>query len=416
MQDISLIVLVLLIVLLGLIVMLITIITKNNKDLQSKITNEMANIQNITQEKFENNINRIMESLYKSNSELRIELDNKFSQLSQTNDNFNNNLFNRVDSLSKIFENRFEKLQVSNENKLKEIQHTVDKQLQDILQKRIDDSFSKVNTHLQSVQQGLGEMKNLASDVGGLKNALTNVKTRGIIGEVQLSRILEQSLSKNFYLEQAKIFDNNDIVDFAIKLPGINNDLSKPIYLPIDAKFPMSSYQSLLDAIEEGNLESIKNARISLANIVKKEAKSVSEKYIKPSITTDFAIIFFPAEGLYAEVVSDISLIEELTNKYKVNVAGPSTIMAYLNSLQMGFKTLAIEKRTSEVWQTLEAVKSEFLNYSNALEKVHNRIKQADSDMEKLISTRTNVMNTKLKNVDTIDLDIAQERLGINEE
>lgn len=415
MVDVSLIILIFTIFIIALIIVNLSVMLKSNKDNLNKLTRELNTLNNITQEKIEDNNNKIIENMHKSNLQLRMELDNKFSQLNQTNNNFNTNLFNRVDTLSKVFEDRFEKLQISNENKLKEIQNTVDKQLQDILQKRINESFSKVNEHLQSVQQGLGEMKNLANDVGGLKNALTNVKTTGIIGEVQLSRILEQALNKNFYLEQAKIFGNNDIVDFAIKLPGANNDMEKPLYLPIDAKFPMERYQRLLNAFDEGDSKNIKEAKADLASAIKKEAKSISEKYIKPPITTDFAIIFFPAEGLYAEVVSDIQLMEDLTTKYKINVAGPSTIMAYLNSLQMGFKTLAIESRTSEVWQTLEAVKKEFSNYSDAIEKVHNKIKQADNEIEKLITTRTNAVNSKLKNFDDIELNVALDRLELKE-
>lgn len=415
MVDVSLIILIFTIFIIALIIVNLSVMLKSNKDNLNKLTRELNTLNNITQEKIEGNNNKIIENMHKSNLQLRMELDNKFSQLNQTNNNFNTNLFNRVDTLSKVFEDRFEKLQISNENKLKEIQNTVDKQLQDILQKRINESFSKVNEHLQSVQQGLGEMKNLANDVGGLKNALTNVKTTGIIGEVQLSRILEQALNKNFYLEQAKIFGNNDIVDFAIKLPGANNDMEKPLYLPIDAKFPMERYQRLLNAFDEGDSKNIKEAKADLASAIKKEAKSISEKYIKPPITTDFAIIFFPAEGLYAEVVSDIQLMEDLTTKYKINVAGPSTIMAYLNSLQMGFKTLAIEARTSEVWQTLEAVKKEFSNYSDAIEKVHNKIKQADNEIEKLITTRTNAVNSKLKNFDDIELNVALDRLELKE-
>lgn len=415
MVDVSLIILIFTIFIIALIIVNLSVMLKSNKDNLNKLTRELNTLNNITQEKIEGNNNKIIENMHKSNLQLRMELDNKFSQLNQTNNNFNTNLFNRVDTLSKVFEDRFEKLQISNENKLKEIQNTVDKQLQDILQKRINESFSKVNEHLQSVQQGLGEMKNLANDVGGLKNALTNVKTTGIIGEVQLSRILEQALNKNFYLEQAKIFGNNDIVDFAIKLPGANNDMEKPLYLPIDAKFPMERYQRLLNAFDEGDSKNIKEAKADLASAIKKEAKSISEKYIKPPITTDFAIIFFPAEGLYAEVVSDIQLMEDLTTKYKINVAGPSTIMAYLNSLQMGFKTLAIESRTSEVWQTLEAVKKEFSNYSDAIEKVHNKIKQADNEIEKLITTRTNAVNSKLKNFDDIELNVALDRLELKE-
>lgn len=415
MVDVSVIILIFTIFIIALIIVNLSVMLKSNKDNLNKLTRELNTLNNITQEKIEDNNNKIIENMHKSNLQLRMELDNKFSQLNQTNNNFNTNLFNRVDTLSKVFEDRFEKLQISNENKLKEIQNTVDKQLQDILQKRINESFSKVNEHLQSVQQGLGEMKNLANDVGGLKNALTNVKTTGIIGEVQLSRILEQALNKNFYLEQAKIFGNNDIVDFAIKLPGANNDMEKPLYLPIDAKFPMERYQRLLNAFDEGDSKNIKEAKADLASAIKKEAKSISEKYIKPPITTDFAIIFFPAEGLYAEVVSDIQLMEDLTTKYKINVAGPSTIMAYLNSLQMGFKTLAIESRTSEVWQTLEAVKKEFSNYSDAIEKVHNKIKQADNEIEKLITTRTNAVNSKLKNFDDIELNVALDRLELKE-
>lgn len=403
MGENNIVVFILLFLILVLLVIVISALTKINKEAKNEIQKEMDKFENIMQAKLEDNKIKTMENISKSNSEVRIEIDNKFSKLSISNDSYNNNLFNRVDALSKVFSDRFEKLQASNEAKLKEIQTTVDTQLQDILQKRINESFNKVNDHLQAVQKGLGEMSNLARNVGDLKDTLSNVKTRGIIGELQLSRILEQTLSKNQYLEQAAIYPNNNKVDFAIKLPGKDNDLNNPIYLPIDAKFPVDKYHKVLDALKQNDNAIITQAKNDLYKAVKKEAKSISEKYIQAPITTDFALLFFPAEGLYAEIINNTELVEELFNTYHINIVGPSTITAYLNSLQMGFRTLAIEKKSSEIYQVLEEVKTEFIKYNSSLEKVKEKIGQANKEMDHLLSTRTNQMQNKLNKVNDLD-------------
>lgn len=395
---------VLLFIILVLLVLVIITIYNIKKDVENNIQAEMKLFENSVQAKLEDNKSKTMDNINKSNSEVRMEIDNKFSQLSISNDSYNNNLFKRVDVLNKTFSEQFERMQISNENKLKEIQKTVDTQLHDILQKRINESFNKVNDHLVSVQKGLGEMRDLARNVGDLKATLGNIKTRGIIGELQLSRILEQTLASYQYVEQAAIYpDSTRKVDFAIKLPGKDNDMQNPVYLPIDAKFPMDRYNNVLAALNSNDAEAIKQAKNELYKEVKSEAKSISEKYIMPPLTTDFALLFFPAECLYAEVINNVSLTEELFNKYKINITGPSTISAYLNSLQMGFRTLAIEQKSSDIFKVLEEVKIEFNNYSNSLAKVKEKIGQANKEMDYLMSTRTNQMQNKLNKINMLE-------------
>ncbi|GJM48595.1 DNA recombination protein RmuC [Weissella soli] len=352
-------------------------------------------------------VNVRMNGVEKQVAQIMPTVNGRLLQLQESNDNrltaIQDTLDKKISTMTETMNIHLRSLQDANDKKLKEIQHTVDDQLQTVLQKRINESFAQVNTHLQSVQEGLGEMRTLAADVGGLKSALTGVKTRGIIGEIQLSRILEQIFTSNQYLEQANIFGDQTAVDFAIKLPGRENDIEHPVYLPIDSKFAIEDYQRLQDALTAGEASEAQKARKDLHARVKAQAKSISEKYIQPPLTTNYAIMFLPAEGLYAEIVSDVALVEELFNKYKINVAGPSTITALLNSLQIGFKTLQIEQRSSEVWKTLGEVKTEFNKYADTLEKVHDRIKRADEDMTKLVTTRTNVMRRKLSSIATLD-------------
>lgn len=277
------------------------------------------------------------------------------------------------------------------------------------LDDKISKSFEAVNKRLAEVYEGLGEMKKVASGVTDLKNVLSNVKTRGIMGEIQLSAILSEILAPEQFGEQVTLTPNgSEKVDFAVKLPGAADGES--VYLPIDSKFPGDTYSNLMTAYEGGNVDEIKAKRALLVGEIKKCAKSIHDKYIVPPYTTDFAIMFLPFEGLYAEVVN-MGLVEELQKNYKINIAGPSTMAAMLNSLQMGFRTLAIQKKSGEVWKILEAAKKEFSTFGEVLDKTRNRIRQADEELDKLIGVRTRAINRRLSSVTALDSDEETEKL-----
>ena len=281
------------------------------------------------------------------------------------------------------------------------INDTVNEKLQKTLNDRISQSFEVVNKRLAEVYAGLGEMKSVASGVSDLKNVLSNVKNRGILGEIQLSAILGDILAPNQYEEQFRLSpDSRELVDFAVCLPGKEDDV--PVYLPIDSKFPGDKWAALADAYDGGNAEEIKQKRDMLSQEIKKCAKSIHDKYIVPPYSTDFAIMFLPFEGLYAEVVN-MRLVEQLQREFHVNITGPSTMAAMLNSLQMGFRTLAIQKKSGEVWQILEAAKAEFNNFATVLDSARNRLRQADEDLEKLIGRRTRAINRKLRSITNIE-------------
>ena len=281
------------------------------------------------------------------------------------------------------------------------INDTVNEKLQKTLNDRISQSFEAVNKRLAEVYAGLGEMKSVASGVSDLKNVLSNVKNRGILGEIQLSAILGDILAPNQYEEQFRLSpDSRELVDFAVCLPGKEDD--EPVYLPIDSKFPGDKWAALADAYDGGNAEEIKQKRDMLSQEIKKCAKSIHDKYIVPPYSTDFAIMFLPFEGLYAEVVN-MRLVEQLQREFHVNITGPSTMAAMLNSLQMGFRTLAIQKKSGEVWQILEAAKAEFNNFATVLDSARNRLRQADEDLEKLIGRRTRAINRKLRSITNIE-------------
>ena len=267
---------------------------------------------------------------------------------------------------------------------------------------RFEEMRKSVDDKLEQVSKGLGEMQSVASNVGDLKKILTNVKTRGILGEVQLGAILEQILNKEQYDENIPtISGSTERVEFAIKLPGDGESI---VYLPIDSKFPGETYAHLMEAYELGDKTEIDKAKQLLRQTMKAEAKDIKSKYIAPPDTTDFGIMFLPFEGLYAEAVN-MGMVEELQREHKVTIAGPTTMAALLNSLQMGFNTLAIEKKSSEVWKVLSEVKKEFGNFESVLDKARDRIRQADDELDKLVGTRTNAINRKLRDVMLLDDD-----------
>ena len=291
-------------------------------------------------------------------------------------------------------------IRADNNQKLDEIRGTVEEKLQDTLQKRINESFRAVSTQLEQVYKGLGEMQNLAADVGSLKQVLSGVKTRGILGEVQLGAILEQILAPGQYAENvATVPGSANRVEFAIKMPGQNGN----IWLPIDAKFPGDTYAHLQAALERGDAAAAAAMRKALQSVLRQEAKDIHDKYIEVPYTTSFGILFLPFEGLYAEVVN-MGLVENLQREYKVNIAGPSTMAAMLNSLQMGFRTLAIQQKSSEVWKILESAKAEFQNFETVLDSARKRLRMADQDLEKLVGTRTNAINRSLREVKVLEL------------
>ena len=301
-------------------------------------------------------------------------------------------------------------LQAQNAQKLDEIRHTVDEQLQDALQKRVTESFKAVNDQLEQVYKGLGEMQNLAADVGGLKQVLSGVKTRGILGEIQLGAILEEILAPEQYdTNVATIPGSTQRVEYAIRMPGVDGN---SVWLPIDSKFPGDTYAHLQDAQASGDAQAVENARHALELVLRSEAKDIREKYVEPPYTTAFGILFLPFEGLYAEVVSS-GITEVLQRDYQITVAGPSTMAALLNALQMGFRTLAIQKRSGEVWTILGAVKTEFEKFGVGLQQMQRHLNQTGSDLEELIGPRSRAITRKLESVQQLDPDAAADLLGI---
>lgn len=301
-----------------------------------------------------------------------------------------------------------------NEAKLELMRQTVDEKLQKTLDERMTQSFQRVSTQLEQVHQGLGEMRGLAEGVGDLKKVLSGVKTRGIVGEIQLGAILRDILSPEQYEENvATVSGSSERVEFAVKLPG---ESGETVWLPIDSKFPGDTYEHLVDAINAGNEEAIAAAKKGLETRIKAEAKDISTKYIAPPETTNFAILFLPFEGLYAEVVSQTGLLEQLQREYRVNVCGPSTMAALLNSLQMGFQSVAIQKHADEIQKVLSAVKTEFETYQAQLEKAQKQIRTAETTIDKILTTRTKAMNRKLRAVTALEsLEDAQSALGLVE-
>ena len=295
------------------------------------------------------------------------------------------------------------KLVQETEKKLEQMRETVDEKLQKTLNERLGQSFEAVGKQLEAVQVGLGEMKTLAGDVGGLKKVLSNVKMRGGIGEVQLAMLLEQILAPEQYAANVKTKQNSaDIVEFAIKLPG-RDDNNKQVWLPIDAKFPKDVYEQLQTAYDASDLAQIEIAQKNLEQTIKKMAKDISDKYIDPPNTTDFGILFLPFEGIYAEVVRKASLLEDLQRNYKIVVTGPSTLAAILNSLQMGFKTLAIQKRSGEVWKVLGNVKTEFEKFGGLIEKAQGNIQNGLKQLDEVVGVRTRAIQRQLRDVEILN-------------
>ena len=396
----------LIICLLVLIVILLILVLKSKKSidlltLESKIKEIESTIV-----KFEMNLKadfRISrEESSKSSKENRNELTNTIKDFStEQKAKFDELKLEQKELTLKTVE-QLEKVTAKIEVKLEQIRETVDEKLQKTLNERLGQSFESVGKHLEAVQLGLGEMKTLAQDVGGLKKVLSNVKQRGGVGEIQLQILLEQLLAPDQFEANVKTKPNStEVVEFAIKLPG-RDDQHNCVYLPIDAKFPKDSYEQLVDAYELGDISQIEIANKNIEAVIKKMAKDMCEKYVNPPMTTDFAILFLPFEGMYAEIIRRSHLLEQLQREFKVIVAGPTTFAAILNSLQMGFRTLALQKRSSEVWSILGAVKKEFENFGGMLEKAQKNIHTGLGQLDNVMGVRTRAIIKNLKNVEAL--------------
>ena len=398
----------LIIILMLLVANLLAILLKNNRK-QSAALETM-----IRQEMKENR-----EEMACNLRELRTELNQTLNLSTQQMQNtLHRNLMTTNEMMREKFDimNRQQDILVkSTEKRLDDMRVMVEEKLQKTLNERIGQSFELVRTQLENVQKGLGEMKSLAEDVGGLKKVLGNVKTRGTFGEVQLAALLEQMLSPEQYEANVKTRKNaTEFVEFAIKLPGKDGS-KEPVYLPIDAKFPKDVYEQYIDAYEEGDTALIESTSRQLETTIKRMAKDIHDKYIEPPYTTDFAIMFLPFENIYAEVIRRTAMVETLQKEFKIVVTGPTTLGAILNSLQMGFRTLAIQKRTGEVWSVLGAVKTEFGKFGDMLEKVQKNLQSAGDHLEEVMGKRTRAIERKLRQVEALPAEESQRMLSVDD-
>lgn len=372
-------------------------------DKLSKIEQEITRIDLIIRDEFSRNRNETE----KSSREHRLEL-------SQSLDNFEQKLNLNFKEIREVVENKLKDIQEDNNKKLEEMRKTVDEKLQETVEKRFDSSFKIISERLEQVHKGLGEMQTLASGVGDLKKVLTNVKTRGNLGEIQLATILDQILSPQQFIQNAQVKKNSQQrVEFAIKLPNKNSE-NQDLLLPIDSKFPIEDYLRFIEAmehLENYSKSELENLSKQFESSVKRNARDIREKYINPPITTDFAIMFVPTESLYAEILRRPGLFEFLQKEYKITVVGPTNLVAFLSSLQMGFKTLAIEKRSSEVWEILGAVKTEFSRFGKILDKTKKKLQEASNVID-TASVRSRAIERKLKTVQELPEDDSVKVLG----
>ena len=349
---------------------------------------------------------QVIGEMNKSQKDSLAAVEQRLMGLSETNET-------RLGGLRDTLDSKMKALQESNDRKLDQMRQTVDEKLQSTLEKRLGESFKIVSERLEAVQRGLGEMQNLATGVGDLKRVLTNVKARGTWGEVQLGAILEQLLTPDQYEKNVKVRPSSgELVEFAIRLPGTGSEVNTNVWLPIDAKFPQEDYQRLVQASEAADTNAVEQSLKALTRAIENSARDISEKYIEPPATTDFAILFLPTEGLYAEALRQPGLLEKLQDTYRVVVAGPTTLSAILNSLRMGFRTLAIEKRSSEVWQVLAAVKTEFGKFGEVLDTVKKQLETASGTIEKT-GVRTRAMERKLRDVEALPEEESNELLKL---
>jgi DNA recombination protein RmuC len=382
------------------------LLVNSEKRLKDDLQNIRKDSRELAQEgrvEMGNNLNTFGNSLLKRLHETSVMQKGQLEIFSQQLMELTKQNSTKLEIIRNTVEQRLTELQKDNNQKLEKMRETVDEKLQSTLEKRLAQSFQSVSERLEQVHKGLGEMQHLAIGVGDLKKVLSNVKTRGTWGEVQLGNLLEQILTKEQY--QANVAtkkESKDIVEYAIKLPGKDKNLDY-IWLPIDAKFPIEDYQRLLEAEDSNDRIAIDNANKAIEKRLKDEGKKIKTKYIDPPNTTDFAILFIPIEGLYAQVLKLPGLVDFIQREYRVMVTGPTTITAILNSLQMGFRTLAIEKQSSEIWQTLSEVKTEFGRFGEILERTQKKLQEASNQID-AGATRARAIERKLKNVDTLEI------------
>lgn len=385
--------------------------TKNDIDKQLIESNRIAKE---NREELIASLKSFGESNRANNTELNELIKTRFADFVARQDDLNKKSLDGIKEVKVGIEKHLDDIRNDNNRQLNEMRKTVDEKLQTTLEKRLGESFKQVSERLEEVHKGLGEMQNLATGVGDLKKVLSNVKTRGVLGEYQLGNILEQLLTPDQYSQNVATKKGSQAnVEYAIKLPGKDKD--EVVWMPVDSKFPIESYQVLLDAYEKGDKNKIEAAHKSLLRAVESFAKDISTKYLDPPHTTDFAIMFLPVESLYAEVLRHPGLFETLQRKYRITVTGPTTLSALLSSLQMGFRTLAVQKRSSEVWKILEAVKTEFGKFEEQLDRVDTQLTKASKSLNNLRHTRTNVMTRKLQDVGTLDSSDAREVLDLGE-
>jgi len=396
--------------LLLLLALLYLVLTKGKSNKNEKI------IQDLLRQEMQYNREELSKSLQMVRQELSQSINQGMTQV-QSTINKNQQLSSQL-SLERfeMMVRQQEKMMESTEKRLDDMRLMVEEKLQKTLNERITQSFELVRKNLEQVQRGLGEMRSLAEDVGGLKKVLSNVKTRGTFGEVQLGALLEQIMSPEQYDANVKTKrGGTEFVEYAIKLPG-KDDRDEVVYLPIDAKFPKDIYEQYYDAYQAGDTLAVETSGKQLERTLKNMAKDIHDKYIDPPHTTDFAILFLPFENIYAEVIRRTALVEELQRKYKVMVTGPTTLGAILNSLQMGFRTLAIQKRTSEVWTVLGAVKTEFSKFGGMLQKVQKNLETAGNQLEEVMGVRTRAIERRLRQVEELPQEESQHILPLDED
>ena len=383
---------------------------KNNDDDLSNINESVLKFQN----SLDKNEKIIYDQLERNRDEINKTSKNNREELSKTLNQFEEKFGKNIKDVRETINNQLKDIRDDNTKQLDKMRNTVDEKLQKTLETKIGESFKQVSERLAEVHKGLGEMQTIASGVGDLKKVLANVKTRGVFGEYQLENILEQLLSPEQYAKNvAPNPDSQANVEFAIKLPGKSDD--DTVWLPIDSKFPIEPYNELMDAENTADKDQIESARKHLVRSIDTFAKDISSKYITPPYTTDFAIMFLPIEGLFAEVLKHPGLMDTLRRKYKITITGPTTLSALLNSLQMGFRTLVVQKRSSEVWKILEAVKTEFEAFGKQLEQVDKQLNTASKSLGKLRSTRTNAIERKMRDIQVLDKVEAENILQIDD-
>ena len=371
-----------------------------------KLYGEMSKLNEQNAKNYVDMIEKLNASIEKMNEGTRKENEKAIENLNKRFDEFSRTMLEKYNDIDKNVGKALSDLRRENSEKLDSIQKVVDEKLQKTIDERLKESFENVVSQIGNVNKAIGEIKGIATDVGSLKNVLTNVKTKGIVGEVILGGIISEILTKEQYETNfVTKSGSRDPVEFAIKMPSGENEF---VYLPIDSKFPLETYYKIKEAIDEGDKALLDAARKELRAKIKTYAKAIADKYISVPDTTDFAIMFLPIEGLYLEVVES-GLFEECQREYKINMAGPTTLCALLNALKQGFNSLAIQKKSADVFKLLEAVKTEFGKFAEVLSKTRERLRQADEDLEKLVSTRTNKINQRLKTVGTLSYGEATE-------